>query len=156
MKPGLRPGAPSSAAKKESFECGLRLPVVRAVKSIPPHCFVWVGCFVFPAGSGRAAGRYGADLSVKVVPAVSTLTPSCGPVPAGRPDRPTYFLPPISMLYRVKLQYGFVIDATSKDAAYAMALKRLREAPETAISGVGPEGEVKEKRSLFNQFVTGK
>lgn len=59
------------------------------------------------------------------------------------------------MLYRVRFQFGFVIDAPSKDAAYANALQRLRESPETAISGVQQEGETKEKRSLLNRLVTG-
>jgi hypothetical protein len=59
------------------------------------------------------------------------------------------------MLYRVRFQFGFVIDAASKDEAYAKALRRLRESPETAISGVQQEGETTVKRSLLNRIVTG-
>jgi hypothetical protein len=59
------------------------------------------------------------------------------------------------MLYRVRLQFGFVMDASSKDEAYAKALRRLREAPESAISAVVPEGEANMKRSLMGRLLTG-
>ncbi len=59
------------------------------------------------------------------------------------------------MLYRVRFQFGFVIDAASKDDAYAKALRKLRESPETAISGIQQEGVPNVKRSLVNRLLTG-
>ena len=66
-----------------------------------------------------------------------------------------YPLPHSSMLYRVRFQFGFLIDAASKDEAYAKALRKLRESPESAISGIQPEGEANVKRSLINRLWTG-
>ena len=46
------------------------------------------------------------------------------------------------MLYQVRLQYGFMLEASSREEAFQKALRRLRESPESAVSDVhdGPIG----------------
>jgi hypothetical protein len=59
------------------------------------------------------------------------------------------------MLYQVKLQYGCVIDASSRDEAYAKAIRLLRESPESYVSDVRQAGEPKRPTSLMHRLITG-
>lgn len=60
------------------------------------------------------------------------------------------------MLYRVRLQYGLLVDAANRDEAYAKALRRLRENPETAIAEVQAAQTAKKHRPLWKQLLTGR
>jgi hypothetical protein len=40
------------------------------------------------------------------------------------------------MLYQIKLQYGFLIEAGSKEQAHQKAQRMLRESPESYISDI--------------------
>lgn len=60
------------------------------------------------------------------------------------------------MLYRVRLQYGFLIDATNRDEAFAKALRRLRDNSETAIADVHPANAAKTSRPLWKRLLTGR
>lgn len=59
------------------------------------------------------------------------------------------------MLYHVKLQYGFVVDAPSREVAHATAVRTMREAPASYIAEVKPYGEPKEHPSLMKRLITG-
>jgi hypothetical protein len=59
------------------------------------------------------------------------------------------------MLYQVKLQYGFLIDASSRDEAYARAIRLLRENPSAYVSDVRQHGEPKGRPSLMKRLITG-
>jgi hypothetical protein len=58
------------------------------------------------------------------------------------------------MLYNVRLN-SFYIDAHSRDEAYAKAVRRLRESPETAIGYITDASASKQKPSLLRRLVTG-
>ena len=60
------------------------------------------------------------------------------------------------MLYQVKMQYGFLIEAGSREEAFQKALRRLRESPESAVSDVRQAGQADGKRPLWRRFVTGR
>jgi len=59
------------------------------------------------------------------------------------------------MLYQVKLQYGCLIEASSRDEAYAKAIRLLRESPESYVSDVRQAGEPKKRSSLMRRLITG-
>lgn len=58
------------------------------------------------------------------------------------------------MLYRVKLS-SIVVDASSKQAAYSIALSRLRATPDAFIAGVYDDGIDHSKTPLWKRLVTG-
>lgn len=58
------------------------------------------------------------------------------------------------MLYRIGLN-GFLIEASTKSEAYAKAVRRLRESPESAIAYVTEPGGHKSKSVLY-RLITGK
>ena len=60
------------------------------------------------------------------------------------------------MLYQVRLQYGFMLEASSRDEAFQKALRRLRESPESAVSDVHQAGQHRHKDGLFKRLVTGR
>lgn len=60
------------------------------------------------------------------------------------------------MLYQVKLQYGCIIDAASRDEAYTKAVRLLRENPAAYISDVRQQGEPRGHRSLVMRLITGR
>lgn len=60
------------------------------------------------------------------------------------------------MLYHVKLQYGFLVDGSSRDEAYAKAIRLVRENPSAYISDVRQHGEPKDHPSLVKRLITGK
>lgn len=62
----------------------------------------------------------------------------------------------LCMMYQIKLQFGFVIDAGNSEEAFRKAVLRLRESPEAFVSGVYPAGQKKEKPGLLRRIVTGK
>ena len=66
-----------------------------------------------------------------------------------------YFLPNSPMLYQIKLQYGFIVDAGNRDDAYSKVIRRLRESPELFIADIRPAGDSKNKPSLMRRFITG-
>lgn len=57
------------------------------------------------------------------------------------------------MLYSVRLN-GFLIDASSRDEAYAKALRRLRESPESAVGNLTAAGSPK-RVSILRRLITG-
>ena len=59
------------------------------------------------------------------------------------------------MLYQVKLQYACMIDASSRDEAYAKAIRLLRESSESYVSDVRQAGEPKKPVSLMRRLITG-
>jgi hypothetical protein len=59
------------------------------------------------------------------------------------------------MIYQIKLQYGFMVEAEDKAAAYALAAKSLRENPGMAISSVFPAMNPKNKSSLLMRIIKG-
>lgn len=59
------------------------------------------------------------------------------------------------MLYQVKLQYGCLIEAASRDEAYAKVIRLLRESPESYVSDVRQAGEPKHQPSLMRRLITG-
>lgn len=59
------------------------------------------------------------------------------------------------MLYQVKLQYGFLIDGSSRDEVYAKAVRLLRENPPVYISDVRQHGEPKRDMSFVKRLITG-
>ncbi len=59
------------------------------------------------------------------------------------------------MLYQVKLQYGCMIDASSRNEAYTKAIRLLRESPESYVSDVCQAGEPKKPASLMRRLITG-
>ncbi|MGE0533440.1 MAG: hypothetical protein AB7O68_00595 [Pirellulales bacterium] len=58
------------------------------------------------------------------------------------------------MLYNVRMN-SYFIEAASKDEAYAKAVRRLRESPETAIGFITPANQPKD-RSLLGRLLSGK
>jgi hypothetical protein len=75
--------------------------------------------------------------------------------PPGPETGRLYFLPNNPMLYQIKLQYGFIVDAGNRDEAYSKVIRRLRESPELFIADIRPAGESKNKPSLMRRFITG-
>lgn len=59
------------------------------------------------------------------------------------------------MLYQIRLQYGFMIEANSPDDAHQKAVCSLREAPESHISRV-ERANTPRKRSIVKRIFTGK
>ena len=56
------------------------------------------------------------------------------------------------MRYYIRLGYGFFLDAASKDEAFRMAVKAIKERPEMVISAIGDEFRKEQsvvKRLLF-------
>ena len=60
------------------------------------------------------------------------------------------------MLYQVRLQYGFMLEASSREEAFQKALRRLRESPESAVSDVHQAGQPRQKDGLFKRLMTGR
>lgn len=58
------------------------------------------------------------------------------------------------MLYNVRMN-SYFIEAATKDEAYAKAVRRLRESPETAIGYIAPANQPKD-HSLWRRLLTGK
>lgn len=59
------------------------------------------------------------------------------------------------MLYQVKLQYGCMIEASSREEAYAQAIRMLREAPASYVADVRQAGEPKKPVSIVRRLITG-
>jgi hypothetical protein len=59
------------------------------------------------------------------------------------------------MIYQIKLQYGFLVDATDQASAYSKAVKALRENPGSHISGVTQASAPKKKMSLPMRIIKG-
>jgi hypothetical protein len=93
-----------------------------------------------------------ADPSGKVVPLVSTLLP--GVRPCRRES--VYPLPNLTMLYNVSLN-SFYVEARSRDDAFAKAVARLRQSPDTAVRYIAPaDAGPKKKFSEIRSLITGK
>jgi len=58
-------------------------------------------------------------------------------------------------LYRVRMQYGITVEASSQEEAHKKVVKQLREHPESGISGVELALTAK-PRSLAMRLLTGK
>ena len=59
------------------------------------------------------------------------------------------------MIYQIKLQYGFLIDAGNSEEAYQKAVRRLRDTAEGFVSSVYPAGQKKEKPGILRRIMTG-
>ncbi len=61
------------------------------------------------------------------------------------------------MLFQVKLQYGCIVEAMSREEAYVMAIRLLRENPSAYISDIRQQGESKKNPpSLMWRLITGR
>ena len=60
------------------------------------------------------------------------------------------------MLYQVRLQYGFLIEADNRDQAFRLARKRLLDSPDSAISKVEQYGTPKGKAGVVKRLITGR
>lgn len=60
------------------------------------------------------------------------------------------------MLYQVRFQYGYILDADSQREAFRKARAKLQENPESAISKIDPYGTPKGKPGLIKRIITGK
>ncbi len=148
--PGTRPRPRWSAPI--IADCGCP----KSGQSSRPPCFVGCGMFCFPTGhSGPIqstwpfppARRFLRDSSLQ-----SGHAAMCHQIgPSGHP----YPFPISFMLYQVKLQYGFLVDAVSRDAAYATAIRLLREAPQSYVSDIHQAGELKKPETFVHRIITG-
>lgn len=59
------------------------------------------------------------------------------------------------MLYFVKCNYGFTVEASSRDDAYRKAITSIREAPGVLITGVGAKEDFAKKKSLLWRIFSG-
>lgn len=60
------------------------------------------------------------------------------------------------MLYYVRLQYGFHVDARDKSEAFAKASRALRENPGSHIASIRQPDAPRGSASLLKRIVTGK
>jgi hypothetical protein len=60
------------------------------------------------------------------------------------------------MLYQVKLQYGFMVEAGSREDAFQKAIRELKDSPASHISDVRSTGVTDGKRPLWKRLVTGR
>ena len=67
----------------------------------------------------------------------------------------SYHFPHFNMIYQVKLQYGFVVDAADQATAHAMAVRALRENPSSHISGIKQASAPRRKTSLLMRIIKG-
>lgn len=77
---------------------------------------------------------------------------------SSEPVRHGHFLsfPIFPMIYQIKLQYGFIVDATNQADALNKAVKMIRENPSSHISSVfQASAPRKRKRSLLMRIVKG-
>lgn len=64
--------------------------------------------------------------------------------------------PPVSMIYQIKLQYGFLVDAPDQSTAYMKAVRALRDNPGSHISNVAEAPASKKKSmSLLMRIIKG-
>lgn len=59
------------------------------------------------------------------------------------------------MIYQIKLQYGFIVDAANQTDAFNKAVKMIRENPSSHISGVSQASAPKKKTSLAMRIIKG-
>lgn len=59
------------------------------------------------------------------------------------------------MIYQVKLQYGFIVEATNQTDAFNKAVKMVRDNPSSHISGIYQASGPKRKTSLLMRIVKG-
>ena len=59
------------------------------------------------------------------------------------------------MLYQIRLQYGFHVEASSNSEAFGKACRALRENPGSHIATVRQADAPRNKRSLLRRIVTG-
>jgi len=59
------------------------------------------------------------------------------------------------MIYQIKLQYGFMVDASNQTDAFNKAVRMIRENPSSFISGVVQASAPKRKTSLVMRIVKG-
>src|SRR5262249_13986363 len=140
-----------SSSRRRSLRLGSGEPV----KSPPMFVSCWCVLFSSRPGSGCPQGSPPSESAVKVEPR-SPPGLRDGGRGAASPTRATLLLSPLPMLYQVKLQYGFVIDAASRDEAYTKALRLVRENPASYIADVRQHGEPKGNPSLMKRLITGR
>ena len=59
------------------------------------------------------------------------------------------------MIYQIKLQYGFVVEANDQAAAYSKAAQQLRDNPGMVIASVHQFAGAKRKTSLLMRIIKG-
>ncbi len=59
------------------------------------------------------------------------------------------------MLYHVRLQYGFYVDARDKTEAFTKASRALRENPGSHIASIKQPDAPKGNRGIIKRLVTG-
>ena len=67
-----------------------------------------------------------------------------------------YFLPKPTMLYRIKLQYSFTVDATSHLEAYLKGVQAILAFPEGQIAKVEDASIEWPKRPLWKRLLLGR
>ena len=60
------------------------------------------------------------------------------------------------MLYQVKLQYGFLVEASSREEAFQKAVRELKESPASHVADVRQTGLADGNRPLWKRLVTGR
>lgn len=60
------------------------------------------------------------------------------------------------MLYKVRLQYGFSVDASDKTAAFRVATRMLRDNPGAFVAQIEQADQPKGNPSLIKRIITGK
>lgn len=60
------------------------------------------------------------------------------------------------MLYRVRLQYGFHVEARNKSEAFAKACQSLRDNPGALVSSIEQPDAPKGSPGIVKRLVTGK
>jgi hypothetical protein len=59
------------------------------------------------------------------------------------------------MIYQIKLQYGFTVEAHDQATAYSKAVKSIQENPGMAIASVFQASAPKRKMSLLMRLIKG-
>jgi hypothetical protein len=59
------------------------------------------------------------------------------------------------MIFEVKLQYSFLVEANDQSSAYAKAIQTIRDNPHVVISGIRQSTTYRKRRSLLSSIVWG-
>ncbi len=59
------------------------------------------------------------------------------------------------MIYEVKLQYSFLVEAADQSAAYSKAVESIRENPHVIINGIRQQSTYKKPPSVLSSLIFG-
>lgn len=113
---------------------------------------------MFPAALAAAPGSH-AVLAVKVVPAglhLDGCASACRGQVAAERSAALYFLPLISMLYRIRFEFARNIQASSKAEAMKQMCAMMKEHPESFIRDVQEAAAVQNPRPLWKRLIIGR